>query len=82
MTKFSIQEFVSASIAQHQPKPYRPEPIRNLWCDCGKCPKQTITIKLAELPALATELGFSDMVTIKEFNKGIAHKFFSTKVGA
>lgn len=78
MNKFSISEFVADGVKSHQPNANRPEAIRNLFCQCDKCPRKTVTIRLADLPALATSLGFDDLVTAKEFNQGIAHKYFAT----
>lgn len=79
MTTYSITEFAQATIASHIPNANRPEAIWNLGCTCGKHTATQATVRMADLPAIATTLGFGDTLSKNDLYKKLPHAFLTAK---
>ncbi len=74
MEKFSIKEFADRTIESSPTK-------RDYWnftCGCGKHNKSIANVKLSEVSNIAEQLGFSDLLTQKEFYNDLSHAYLNT----
>lgn len=71
MEKYSIEEFAKRTIESSPTK-------RDYWnftCGCGKHNKSIANVKLSAVSTIAQQLGFSDLLTQKEFYNNLSHAY-------
>ena len=68
---YSIKEFAEKTIAS---SPTRRD-YWNFTCGCGKHNKSIANVKLSQVSAIAQQLGFSDLLTEKEFYNNLSHAY-------
>jgi len=72
---FSIKEFADRTIESSPTK-------RDYWnfvCGCGKHESSIANVKLSEVSSIAQRLGFSDLMTQKDFYNKLSHAYLAAK---